>query len=76
MSKLDTNKPSFKTEVLIILSTAYYNLSIGLVIIFLGLQIPNSEWYKFLYFLIGLVIMSYPFFHIRDRLKDRKPNAN
>ena len=76
MSKLDNNKPSFKTEVLIILATAYYNLSIGLLIIFLGFQIPNSEWYKILYFLIGLVIMSYPFFHTRDRLKDRKLHAN
>lgn len=71
MSTEDSNYPSFKTEILIILSTAYYNLSIGFLIIFFGFHLPNTEWYKPLYFIIGLIIMSYPFFHTRDRLKDK-----
>lgn len=66
--------PSFKTEILIILSTAYFNLSIGLLIIILGLGLANTEWYKILYIFLGLLVMSYPFFHLRDRLKDRKEN--
>lgn len=68
--------PSFKTEILILLSTAYFNLSIGLLIIILGLGLANTEWYKILYVLLGLLVMSYPFFHLRDRLKDRKDNDN
>ena len=68
--------PSFKTEIIILLSTAYFNLSIGLLIIILGLGLANTEWYKILYVLLGLLVMSYPFFHLRDRLKDRKDNDN
>ena len=70
-----SNALSFKTELYIILSTAYYNLTSGLLLIFLGLMLPDSQWYRPVYFIIGLVIMSYPFFHLRDRLKDRKINA-
>ena len=70
-----SNLPSFKTEMLIIFSTAYYNLSIGLLIIILGYSLPNTEWYKYLYFVIGLIVMSYPFFHFRDRKKELNMNA-
>ena len=74
MSKM-SNALSWKTEILIILSTAYFNLSIGLLIIFLGLGLANSEWYKFLYVVLGLLVISYPFFHLRDRIKDRKEHV-
>lgn len=70
-----SNTPSFKTEILIILSTAYFNLSIGLLIIFLGWGLANTEWYKILYFIVGLIVISYPFFHLRDRLKERTENV-
>ena len=71
-----SNALSFKTELLIILSTAYYNLTSGLLLIFLGLTIPDTQWYKIIYFIIGVIIMSYPFFHLRDRFKDRKSDAS
>ena len=74
-SKIMSINPSFKDELLIIASTAYYNLTTGLLIILLGLEITNKDWYKILYIFVGLLIMSYPFFHLRDRLKDRKTNV-
>ncbi len=75
MSKM-SNALSWKTEIFIVLSTAYFNLSIGLLIIILGLGLANTEWYKFLYVLLGLLVMSYPFFHLKDRLKDRKNHVH
>lgn len=70
-----SNEPSWKTEIAIILSTAYFNLSIGLLIIFLGIGLANKEWYKFLYVILGLLVMSYPFFHLKDRLKEQKEHV-
>lgn len=69
------DKPSFKTELVVILTTGYFNISLGLLIILLGLSLPNAEWYKAIYFLVGLVIMSYPFFHYKDRRKELRKES-
>ena len=66
------NKLSYKTEMLIILVTGFFNFSIGLFIVYIGINnIANNEWYKIFHIFLGFLIMSYPFFHYIDRRKEK-----
>jgi drug/metabolite transporter (DMT)-like permease len=62
---------NFKTDLFIIIITGFFNVSIGVFLLFIGLtKINDSEWSKLIHILFGLVIISYPLINLRDRIND------
>lgn len=73
----ETTKIQFKTDLFIIIITGFFNISLGLFLIYVGITFvdPNS-WYLLIHFGFSFLILSYPFIHYRDRKKEYSKPSN